>query len=109
MKLRYINTTFKVNAKHKVVQAHSSFVIIGGPKPISVSTEGIARAATEEFDEKKGKQLARARAEKKAYFIYRDVLKKCLKEIRLLDSELVGNLNKVEGYIIHQKEYIKSF
>lgn len=110
MKLRYIETHYKVDEENKVVVAKSSFVINDGEISLTtITAQGIAMAKTEEFNPEIGKKVARARAEKAAYIKYRDFLKDRLKMIEKLKRVSEIEYNKVLNYIEHQKEYIKSF
>lgn len=70
---------------------------------------GVAKASPKEFDIETGKKLARARAEKAAYQEYKEYIIKQLKMNNIEKEALVDRLNRVNGYIEHQKEYIKTF
>ena len=66
-------------------------------------------AKNEEFNEEKGKKLARARAEKEAFVKYSDYLKeKIKKQVDYLNS-LGISLEYTAKNLKHQKVYIGTF
>ena len=64
LKLRHLKHSFKIDTRNKVVVCKAKFRTFDGEEFL---TTGMAMAKNEEFNEEKGKKLARARAEKEAY------------------------------------------
>ena len=109
-KLQHVALEFKVNEVKKTVTAIEKFVI---PKfRLKFTTVGVSKLNVEKgdtFDVETGKKLARAKAEKKAFSRFKAELKKFLKWNMALDDKLNATIEKMDNYIAHQKEYIKTF
>ena len=109
-KLQNVALEFKVNEVKKTVTAIEKFVI---PKfKLRFTTVGVSKLNTEKgdtFDVETGKKLARAKAEKEAFSRFKAELKKFLKWNMALDNKLNATIEKMDNYIAHQKEYIKTF
>lgn len=109
-KLQNVAIEFKVNEVKKTVTAIEKFVI---PKfKLRFTTVGVSKLNTEKgdtFDVETGKKLARAKAEKEAFSRFKAELKKFLKWNMALDNKLNATIEKMDNYIAHQKEYIKTF
>ena len=109
-KLQNVAIEFKVNEVKKTVTAIEKFVI---PKfRLKFTTVGVSKLNVEKgdtFDVETGKKLARAKAEKEAFSRFKAELKKFLKWNMSLDDKLNATIEKMDNYIAHQKEYIKTF
>lgn len=109
-KLQHVALEFKVNEVKKTVTAIEKFVI---PKfRLKFTTVGVSKLNVEKgdtFDVETGKKLARAKAEKEAFSRFKAELKKFLKWNMALDDKLNATIEKMDNYIAHQKEYIKTF
>lgn len=109
-KLQNVAIEFKVNEVKNTVTAIEKFVI---PKfKLRFTTVGVSKLNTEKgdiFDVETGKKLARAKAEKEAFSRFKAELKKFLKWNMALDDKLNATIEKMDNYIAHQKEYIKTF
>lgn len=115
LKLQCLGIEYKVNEEKKVVVAIQKFGI-----PLKVAyTYGIGTTFTtvgkaecgymDTFDINLGKKIARAKAEKKAFITYKNVLLKvlaiCQKDVYVLSN----TINKMSTLINHQREYLKEF
>ena len=101
-KLQHVALEFKVN---EVKQTVTEF-------KLRFTTVGVSKLNTEKgdtFDVETGKKLARAKAEKEAFSRFKAELKKFLKWNMALDDKLNATIEKMNNYIDHQKEYIKTF
>lgn len=109
-KLQYAALEFKVNEVKQTVTAIEKFIV---PKfNLRFTTVGVSKLNTEKgdtFDVETGKKLARAKAEKEAFSRFKVELKKFLKWNMSLDDRLNATIKKMDNYIAHQKEYIKTF
>lgn len=109
-KLQHVALEFKVNEVKQTVTAIEKFIV---PKfKLRFTTVGVSKLNTENgdtFDVETGKKLARAKAEKKAFSRFKAELKKFLKWNMALDDKLNATIEKMNNYIDHQKEYIKTF
>lgn len=109
-KLQHVALEFKVNEVKRTVTAIEKFVV---PKfKLRFTTVGVSKLNTENgdtFDIETGKKLARAKAEKEAFSRFKAELKKFLKWNMALDDKLNATIEKMNNYIDHQKEYIKTF
>lgn len=109
-KLQHVALEFKVNEVKQTVTAIEKFVI---PKfKLRFTTVGVSKLNTEKgdtFNVETGKKLARAKAEKEAFSRFKAELKKFLKWNMSLDDKLNATIEKMDNYIAHQKEYIKTF
>lgn len=110
-KLKFGGVKYQVDEVKKVVVARLNTywgTTKDGLNPIH--TIGIARCAKDDkFDIKKGKQLARARAEKDAYIQYRNILGTLMSISVDYLASLKYTINCMKEYIQHQKDYIKQF
>lgn len=109
-KLQHVALEFKVNEVKQTVTAIEKFIV---PKSkLKFTTVGVSKLNTEKgdtFDVETGKKLARAKAEKEAFSRFKAELKKFLKWNMALDDKLSATIRKMDNYIDHQKEYIKTF
>lgn len=109
-KLQHVALEFKVNEVKQTVTAIEKFIV---PKfKLKFTTVGVSKLNTEKgdtFDVETGKKLARAKAEKEAFSRFKAELKKFLKLNMALDDKLNATIEKMNNYIDHQKEYIKTF
>ena len=109
-KLQHVALEFKVNEVKQTVTAIEKFIV---PKfKFRFTTVGVSKLNTETgdtFDVEIGKKLARAKAEKEAFSRFKAELKKFLKWNMALDDKLNATIEKMDNYIDHQKEYIKTF
>ena len=109
-KLQHVALEFKVNEVKQTVTAIEKFIV---PKfNLRFTTVGVSKLNTEKgdtFDVETGKKLARAKAEKEAFSRFKAELKTFLKWNMTLDDKLNATIEKMNNYIDHQKEYIKTF
>ncbi len=109
-KLQHVALEFKVNEVKQTVTAIEKFIV---PKfKLRFTTVGVSKLNTENgdtFDVETGKKLARAKAEKEAFSRFKAELKNFLKWNMTLDDKLNATIEKMNSYIDHQKEYIKTF
>ena len=109
-KLQHVALEFKVNEVKQTVTVIEKFIV---PKfNFKFTTVGVSKLNTEKgdiFDVETGKKLARAKAEKEAFSRFKTELKKFLKWNMTLDDKLNATIEKMNNYIDHQKEYIKTF
>ena len=109
-KLQHVALEFKVNEVKQTVTAIEKFIV---PKfNFKFTTVGVSKLNTEKgdiFDVETGKKLARAKAEKEAFSRFKAELKKFLKWNMSFDDKLNATIEKMNNYIDHQKEYIKTF
>ena len=109
-KLQHVALEFKVNEVKQTVTAIEKFI---APKfKLRFTTVGVSKLNTKKgdiFDIETGKKLARAKAEKEAFSRFKAELKKFLKWNMSLDDKLNATIEKMDNYIAHQKEYIKTF
>lgn len=112
MPLQMVSCSFNVNEAKKTVTAVLKSCSYGRALYGSElhTTIGIAQCNdNDNFDVKKGKRIARAKAEKEAYICHRKYLLNQLKRIERETDDLTGNYARTQYYIQHQKEYINSF
>lgn len=109
-KLQHVALEFKVNEVKQTVTAIEKFIV---PKfKLRFTTVGVSKLNTEKgdtFDVETGKKLARAKAEKEVFSRFKAELKKFLKWNMALDDKINATIEKMNNYIDHQKEYIKTF
>ena len=110
-KLQHVALEFKVNEVKQTVTAIEKFIV---PKfnNLRFTTVGVSKLNTEKgdtFDVETGKKLARAKAEKEAFSKFKAEMKKFLKWNMALDEKISATIEKMDNYIAHQKEYIKTF
>ena len=109
-KLQHVALEFMVNEVKQTVTAIEKFIV---PKfKLRFTTVGVSKLNTEKgdtFDVETGKKLARAKAEKEAFSRFKVELKKFLKWNMDLENKLNATIEKMNNYIDHQKEYIKTF
>lgn len=115
LKLQYRDITYKVNEKKGVVVALAYF-----RTPLSmeaganqcINTIGIARlnkSAGDTFNVEVGKKIARAKAEKEAFILFRTMLLNYEKKVFQARLDIAEAIITMSSHIEHQKEYIKSF
>lgn len=115
LKLQFRDITYKVNEKKGVVVALAYF-----RTPLSmeaganqcINTIGIARlnkSAGDTFNIEVGKKIARAKAEKEAFILFKTVLLNYDKKIVQACLDIAEAIITMSSNIEHQKEYIKSF
>lgn len=112
MPLQMISCSFNVNEAKKTVTAVLQSCSYGRAFycPEKHTTIGIAQCNdSDNFDVKKGKRIARAKAEKEAYICHRKYLLSQLKRIKREADNLSANYERTQYYIQHQKDYINSF
>lgn len=110
VKLSMIDFSYKENESKKTVTAivKAKSRIGNFIKPITAV--GVAKCDDkDEYDVEKGKRVARAKAEKEAYVLHKNHLYDNLAFLKKIQDTLVSNYERTQGYIAHQKEYIKSF
>lgn len=108
-KLQHVALEFKVNEVKQTVTAIEKFIV---PKfKLRFTTVGVSKLNEkgDTFDVETGKKLARAKAEKEAFSRFKAELNKFLKWNMALDDKLNATIEKMNNYIDHQKEYIKTF
>lgn len=109
-KLQHVALEFKVNEVKQTVTAIEKFIV---PKfNFKFTTVGVSKLNTEKgdtFDVETGKKLARAKAEKEAFSRFKAEMKKFLKWNMNFYDKLNATIKKMDNYIAHQKEYIKTF
>lgn len=110
-KLKFGNVKYQVDEVKKVVVARLKTYWNGTNGYYNpIHTIGVARCAKDDtFNIKKGKQLARARAEKEAYIQYQNILYSLKKRTDDYSASLRYTINCMKDYIQHQKDYIKQF
>ena len=110
VKLQHVALQCKVNEVKQTVTAIEKFIV---PKfNFKFTTVGVSKLNIEKgdtFDVETGKKLARAKAEKEAFSRFKAEMKKFLKWNMTLDDKLNATIKKMDNYIAHQKEYIKTF
>lgn len=109
-KLQHVALEFRVNEVKQTVTAIEKFIVL--EFNLKFTTVGVSKLNTEKsdtFDVETGKKLARAKAEKEAFSRFKAELKKLLKWNMALDDKLSATIKKMDNYINHQKEYIKTF
>lgn len=109
-KLQHVALEFKVNEVKQTVTAIEKFIV--SKFNFKFTTVGVSKLNTEKgdtFDVETGKKLARAKAEKEAFSRFKAELKKFLKWNMNFDDKLNATIKKMNNYIAHQKEYIKTF
>lgn len=109
-KLQHVSLEFKVNEEKHVVVAIEKFRVPAFS--MKFSTVGVAKLNTDKddiFDVETGKKLARAKAEKQAFSNFKGEMKKFLEYNKRLDIKIKTTIEKMNSYIEHQKEYIKTF
>lgn len=102
--------TYKVNEEKKVVTAIENFTF--APFGTLITTIGVAKCNSskgDSFDVEKGKKLARAKAEKKAFQLFAKEIKALHKRTKRFLETIETAINKNNEYIGHQKEYIATF
>lgn len=112
-KLQCTSFEYTVNESKGIVVATGKFYI---PNCVllkdTLETMGIARVNTNAgdiFDTKKGKKIARARAEKEAYHQLKILAMEYKERIENEVLKAQNTIDKMNACIQHQKEYIKSF
>ena len=110
-KLRNLKIKFIVKEEEKVVVSlvEMAIVIPQTNKTVSIFTcQGLAKCNPDDtFDVVAGKRLARAKAEKKAYFKFSHFLNDMQKKLTLTQAQLEAVIKKNNNCIDHQIAYIK--
>lgn len=110
-KLRNCSIKFIVKEEEKVVVSlvEMAIVIPQTNKTVSVFTcQGLAKCNPDDtFDVVAGKRLARAKAEKKAYFKFAHFLFDMQKKLTFTQAQLMDVIKKNNNCIDHQIAYIK--
>lgn len=110
VKLSMINFSYKENESKKTVTAIVKAKSRIGSFIKPITAVGVAKCDDkDEYDVEKGKRVARAKAEKEAYILHKKHLYENLEYLKKVQDVLISNYEKTQGYIAHQKEYIKSF
>lgn len=108
IKLKHIAKSYKIDKQKKTVVCFGTFGLDASDNTIDVI--GVAKCRKEdEFNEKVGKQVARAKCEKKAFSIYAEVLKEQIIQDETYLNDLKYTYEKMLANIKHQKEYLKTF
>ena len=105
------NSSFKLKSVgvQYVNVANQIYALCVFDSPIGVvRATGIATCGYGDlFNQARGEQLARARAELNAYATYRKMLvEKIPKYIKIVEDKYSEALNNLTSYIEHQKDYI---
>lgn len=115
LKLQFRDITYKVNEKKGVVVAlanfHTPLSMEAGANQC-INTIGIARlnkSAGDTFNIEVGKKIARAKAEKEAFILFKTVLLNYDKKIVQARLDIAEAIITMSSHIKYQKEYIKSF
>lgn len=113
-KLRYEKINYKVNEKKGAVTAIITVIL-----PYQLSTTdyfqfeaiGVAKVnkEAERFNLEVGKKVARAKAEKEAFIELKRVALDFKRRTYNHLQEIDNTITKMNSYIKHQKEYIKTF
>ena len=120
MKKKIITETFKlqcedieyvVNESKGIVTAIAHFHIPSYKfSEDDLRTVGIAKLDSKDtFDAKIGKRIARAKAEKEAYYQFKELVMEYRDRINNEYLKAQNTISKMNCCIQHQKEYIKSF
>lgn len=110
IKLQHVNLIYRTNESKGVVTAIETFHI-----PIfnyTFRTVGVAtvdESKNDIFDLETGKKIARAKAEKEAFSRFKGILKEYIKRLNENIYNLNATIDRTEGFIEHQKEYIATF
>lgn len=123
MKISVNNCQYFVNKKKKTVTCKMSYVLkmeevtsnafrfLLGEYPYCnqevITTAYLAKGDT--FDVKKGKQVARAKAETMAYKNMLHLMPRLLSKFSEMSIEVNNFINKATDTVEHNKEYLKSF
>lgn len=112
IKLQFMNCQYITSAEKGVVVARVTFKIKKYTfkiKKYTFTTKGVAKCEPSIYDEKIGKRLARARAEKEAYIIARNIINKYHKYLLSILDKVCNSKAFFNSCIDHQKEYINKF
>ncbi len=115
LKLQYRDITYKVNEEKGVVVALAYFrtpLMMEAGSNQCINTIGIARlnkSAGDTFNIEVGKKIARAKAEKEAFILFRTMLLNYENKIFQARLDISKVIDTISSHIEHQKEYIKSF
>lgn len=114
MKLSCVNLDYQVNPKGRIgeIICVENFVYKVNKKPfLKITAVGKAKCNPEydNFDENIGKKIARARAEQKAFKIFKNCIDKEIKaQKKQLDILIQNSEELLANQIKHQDEYIAS-
>lgn len=110
VKLSMISFFYKENESKKAVTCIVKAKSRIGAYVRNITAVGVAKCDDKDtYDVEKGKRVARAKAELEAYLQHKKHLYDNLKFLKQVQDTLVYQHEKTQGYIEHQKEYIKSF
>lgn len=111
-KLRNVGMKFLVKEEEKLVIAFVDFQVINTENKqimTSFTTHALARCSNGDiFTEKAGKQVARAKAEKKGYIRFYNMMQLYLNKLMNLEKSVRQCIHKDIQCIEHQDEYIKN-
>ena len=105
IKLTFMDCKYAVHEECGVVVATAKFKFMNR----EFSVQGKAKCLPYIFDERKGKKLARARAERSAYIIARNSIKTLKKNAEKAVSIVNNSLDFFNDCISHQNIYINTF
>lgn len=115
LKLQFRDITYKVNEEKGVVVALAYFrtpLCMEAGANQCINTIGIARlnkSAGDTFNIEVGKKIARAKAEKETFILFKKMLLKYEDKLFQARLEMSKVIETMSSHIEHQKEYIKSF
>lgn len=105
IKLTFMDCKYAIHEKCGVIVATAKFEFMNR----EFSVQGKAKCPPYIFDERKGKKLARARAERSAYIIARNSIKTLKKNAEKAVSIVNNSLDFFNDCISHQNNYINTF
>lgn len=109
-KLKCAEVKYIVDKERECVIAIASFIAVTPLVTHCIDTKGIAKVHNDDsFDIVIGKKVARAKAEKEAFSIYKGIIKQDIKEYEIYINKFINTIDKMENLIEHQKKYLKSF
>ncbi len=105
IKLVFMDCRYAIHANYGVVIATVKYKFLGK----TFSVQGKAKCPPGIFEEMEGKRLARARAERSAYIVARNGIKKMLKNLDKATQIANNSLDFFNNCISHQDSYIYTF
>lgn len=112
-KLQHLKVSYKVNKDKGVVTAIAQFYMpydLNGNGKRYFQTIGFAYVGKKDtFDVEKGKKLARARADKEAFSVFKQRVDRFSKLLERLSNVASDTSKKMQKLIEDQKGYIKTF
>lgn len=112
LKFESESITYKVNEAKGTVTAIAKFYDY---KPYDCvndyfQTVGVAKLKKgDKFDEATGKKIARAKAEKEAFIVFKNRMLNLRKIVSSITNTIDNTIDKMDRCIQHQKEYISKF